>query len=155
MATVYMLIGVPAAGKSTWIAKQPFDWGKTVIVSTDNYIERVAKQQVSTYNAMFADHINDATKEMGATLRHAVKHGLDIVWDQTNTTAKSRTKKLSQLPDSYKKVAVVFPTPESAVHTQRLQSRQGKTIPDNVMRGMINGFEMPTSAEGFDEIKVL
>jgi hypothetical protein len=33
-----------------------------------------------------------------------------------------------------------------------LASRPGKNIPDYVVRSMIDGFEMPTLAEGFVEI---
>lgn len=155
MPTLYMLIGVPASGKSTWIATQPFDWNKTVIASTDGYIDRIAKQNASTYNAMFKSHFDDATKEMGATVRHAIANGLDIVWDQTNTSVKGRASKLAMFPKDYKKVAVVFPTPNKEELARRLASREGKNIPDHVMRSMIDSLATPSSAEGFDEIKVL
>ena len=155
MPTVYMLIGVPASGKSTWIAAQPFDWNKTVIASTDAYIERVAKQRGLTYNDVFRDVIAQADVEMMEKVKEAVAHGLDIVWDQTNTGAHNRAKKLALIPDSYKKIGVVFPVPEPVEHARRLDSRVGKRIPPWVMRNMLNNFDMPTSKEGFDEIKVL
>ena len=39
MPTVYVLVGIPGSGKSTWISQQ--DWAKDcVIASTDNSIEQ-------------------------------------------------------------------------------------------------------------------
>jgi predicted kinase len=155
MPTLYMLIGVPASGKSSWIASQPFDWTKTVIASTDGHIERVAKQLGKTYDDVFRATIAQADVAMMDNVRDAVQHGLDIVWDQTNTGAHNRAKKLALLPASYKKVAVVFPTPEPVEHARRLDSRVGKRIPPWVMRNMLDNFDMPTAKEGFDEVKVL
>lgn len=151
MPTVYMLIGVPGSGKSTWVAGQPWDWDRTVIASTDGYIERQAREQGTSYNALFKSLIKPATAHMDKTVKDAVKHGHDIIWDQTNTSAVSRKKKLDQLP-GYKKVAVVFPTPDDAEHTRRLGNRPGKSIPDAVMAQMKQHFEMPTEDEGFAEI---
>lgn len=150
-----MLIGVPGSGKSTWIANQPFDWARTVIASTDGYIDQKATELNSTYSAVFKDHIKDATASMRESVQHAVNHGLDIVWDQTNTTAKARRAKLAPFPPTYKKVAIVFTTPEAKEHAVRLASRPGKHIPDNVIADMIAGMEMPTAAEGFDRLLVL
>jgi gluconate kinase len=78
-------------------------------------------------------------------------NGLDVIWDQTSTTVKSRMKKFNTLP-KYEHIAVVFKTPDAEELARRLASRPGKNIPDNVMRTMINGFEMPTEEEGFKEI---
>jgi hypothetical protein len=47
---------------------------------------------------------------------------------------------------------VVFKTPEPEELERRLDSRPGKSIPWNVMQGMISGFKMPTLEEGFDEV---
>ena len=77
--------------------------------------------------------------------------GKDIIWDQTSTTLASRARKFNMLPD-YEHIAVVFRTPESEELAKRLASRPGKNIPDYVVRTMIDGFEMPTLAEGFIEI---
>lgn len=148
----YILVGVPGSGKSTWIANQPFDWNKTVIASTDNYIERQAKEQGKTYNDVFKAEMPGAIKHMANTVADAVKQKLDIVWDQTSTTVAARAKKLRMLTPDYKKIAIVFNTPEAKEHDRRLASRPGKAIPDQVMSGMKKNFVMPTREEGFDEV---
>jgi hypothetical protein len=52
----------------------------------------------------------------------------------------------------YKKIAVVFETPDSFELARRLASRPGKSISDAVMASMTSIFQMPTTEEGFDEI---
>lgn len=152
MPKVYMLVGVPGSGKSTWIANQPFDWNNTVILSTDNYIERVAKSQGKTYSDIFQDTIKDAEANLQASLKDAIKNGHDIIWDQTNTTAKNRQRKLQSFPKEYEKIGVMFPVPASAELKRRLGNRPGKNIPDHVMQSMISSLQEPTEAEGFDKI---
>jgi predicted kinase len=152
MAKCYILIGVPGSGKSTWIHQQPFDWTKTVVASTDDYVEREAKKQGKTYSEVFKNAMPCAVKHMADTVREAVAAGADIIWDQTSTTALSRAKKFRILPDNYEVIAVVFSTPDDQELQRRLKSRQGKDIPQGVMHSMISGYQAPTKAEGFDEI---
>jgi predicted kinase len=150
MATVYVLVGVPGSGKSTWIQNQ--DWARDcVVVSTDAFVEQEAKRQGRTYNEVFDDYMPTAVKLMADQVVAAREAGQDIIWDQTSTTVASRRKKFAMLPN-YHAVAVVFPTPEPAELERRLASRPGKSIPWNVMQGMISGLKVPTEDEGFDEI---
>lgn len=152
MPTLYVLVGVPGSGKSTWIAKQPFDWNNTVIASTDNYVEKVAKQQGKTYNDVFKDAMPAAIGDMMRTVKDAVKNNYNIVWDQTSTSVAARKKKLVAVPDTYRKVAVVFSTPEKKEHERRLGNRPGKVIPADVLHQMQSTMTIPTKAEGFDDI---
>jgi predicted kinase len=150
MPKCYQLIGVPGAGKSTWVENQ--EWSKDcVIVSTDNHVEVQAKIQGKTYNDIFKDFMPVAVKMMADDVVKAREAGRDVIWDQTSTTVKSRTKKFNMLPD-YEHIAVVFATPDPEELDRRLGSRPGKNIPWNVMQGMIKHFEMPTEEEGFKEI---
>ena len=147
MPTLYMLIGVPGSGKTTWIKNNKHD---AVVASTDLYIERYAMKTGKTYNDMFKELIGAATDQMNKDVAHAVQEKKDIIWDQTNLTAKSRKSKLSKIPKDYRKVAVFFPVPSDL--RDRLASRPGKTIPDPVILSMINQLQPPTKEEGFDEI---
>jgi predicted kinase len=150
MPTLYVLVGVPGSGKSTWIAQQ--DWARDcAVVSTDNFVEDYAKQVGSTYSEVFDDYMPTAVKLMAEAVVAAREAGRDIIWDQTSTTRGSRRKKFTMLPE-YHSVAVVFPTPNKEEHARRLAGRPGKKIPWNVLNGMISGFQMPTLEEGFDEI---
>ena len=150
MPTVYMLVGVPGAGKSTWIRNQ--DWAKDcAIVSTDTHVEQEAQRQGKTYNEVFEDYMPTAVGLMAQEVVNACEAGQDIIWDQTSTTVASRKKKFNMLPN-YHAVAVVFSTPEPAELERRLASRPNRNIPWAVMQGMISSLKLPTEAEGFDEI---
>ena len=153
--TAYILVGVPGSGKSTWIANQMIDWNTTVVASTDDYVAQEALRQDKTYNDVWQDSMPDAVRHMAQTVRDAVRDGLNIVWDQTSTAVPARAKKLRMLPKNYRKIAVVFPTPDDKELSRRLANRPGKNIPESVMRQMISGFVMPTKEEGFDEIRVI
>jgi predicted kinase len=88
---------------------------------------------------------------MATEARDAFAADKDVVWDQTSTSVKPRAKKLRMAPAHYTKIAVVFKTPPSALHAKMLD-RPGKTIPEYVMRSMIDNFVYPTVEEGFDKI---
>ena len=65
MPTIYMLIGVPASGKSTWVEQNK---GNALVISTDNLIEAYAANLGKTYNEVFKEQIKIATK---IALEHA------------------------------------------------------------------------------------
>lgn len=150
MATVYVLVGVPGSGKSTWIQNQ--DWARDcVVVSSDEFVELYAREQGKTYNEVFDDYMPTAVMLMAEKVVCAREQGKDIIWDQTSLTEKSRRRKFNMLQD-YNHIAVVFPTPDRDELARRLASRPGKNIPDGVMKSMIRGFQLPTEDEGFTEI---
>ena len=150
MPKCYQLVGVPASGKSTWVANQ--SWTKDcAYISTDHYVEEFAKARGKTYNQVFRAVMPDCVRHMTADVVNARVADQDVIWDQTSTTVGSRARKFRMLPN-YEHIAVVFAVPESAELARRLISRLGKNIPDHVMSSMIKGFEQPTEAEGFMEI---
>jgi len=152
MPTFYMLIGVPASGKSTWRASNAKG---AEVISTDDIIEKIAASQDKTYDDVFKDNIKAATNIAERRVKSAFDDERDVVWDQTNLTRKSRASKLAMVPKHYKKVAVYFPTPHPEVHKKRLAGRPGKTIPNYVLDSMTKSLEPPTKAEGFDEVIVV
>ena len=147
---LYVLVGVPGSGKSTWIKNQKWT-GNCVIVSTDEFVEDYAKSIGKTYSEVFTDYMPTAVNLMAAKVVDARDSQKDIIWDQTSTTVKSRERKFNMLPE-YHKIAVVFKTPEHKEFVRRLMSRPGKEIPEHVIASMIDGWEEPTLEEGFDEI---
>jgi predicted kinase len=150
MPKCYQLIGVPGAGKSTWVKDQIWALGLTV-VSTDAFVEEYAREHGKTYSEVFLDYMPIAVRLMANQALICQANGLDVIWDQTSTTAVSRIRKFNTLP-KYEHIAIVFPTPDLDVLKERLASRPGKDVPWEVVQGMIDNFEMPTEEEGFKEI---
>ena len=150
MPKCYQLVGVPGAGKSTWVNSQ--EWAKDcAYISTDHHVERQAEFEGKTYNEVFKDFMPYAVKMMADDVVKAREAGKDIIWDQTSTTVASRARKFNMLPD-YEHIAVVFKTPELSELHRRLKSRPGKNIPPHVMVQMIKGWDEPELDEGFSEI---
>jgi predicted kinase len=150
MNKLYVLVGVPASGKSTWISDQIWTLGLT-IVSTDAFVEDYARLQGKTYSEVFDEYMPTAVELMTEQVVRARELNHDIIWDQTSTTIATRAKKLRMLPDYYA-IAIVFRTPDRATLDERLNSRAGKLVPSHVVDGMINNWEEPTEDEGFKEI---
>lgn len=150
MKTAYILVGVPGAGKSTWVKNQ-FWASDCVYISTDTYVDKHAQDQGKTYNEVFKDYMPTAVSLMAQAVVDASKNDQSIIWDQTSTSVKSRKKKFQMLP-GYKMIAVVFSTPNKEELAKRLASRPNKNIPQEIVDSMIDNFEMPTREEGFDEV---
>ena len=150
MPKLYMLIGVPCSGKSSWHCNQ--EWLQdAVYISTDKHVDTHAKILDKTYSEVFTDFMSSAVQMMVAEVELAREAGRDIVWDQTSTTIESRTRKFNMLPDYYA-IAVVFRTPPRDELDVRLSSRPGKHIPKLVIDGMIKNWDEPEIDEGFREI---
>lgn len=152
--TLYMMIGTPYSGKSTWIHKQVLKNGnyEFMIVDTDTWIEGRAKALGRTYGEVIKSEMPDAKRLMDHQLRNAIKDNKDIYWDQTNMTVKSRKEKLKKVPDHYDKVAVVFKSPQGEELERRIAMRKNKFIPSHVLQTMAASYQEPTYAEGFTQI---
>jgi len=154
MPECVFLCGIPCSGKSTYAEKLktiPY-WSNSVILSTDNYIEKYAKRVGQTYNEVFDDVIPDATRELEIEFNWAKSKGRNIIWDQTNLSVKTRRKKLSKLPSIYKRGVVYFTVSlEDAL--ERNKHREGKFIPESILKRMWHQFEIPTLEENFDYVE--
>ncbi len=147
---LYMLVGIPASGKTTWSNNQSFS-DDCVIISTDQYVEEYAAQTGKTYTEAFQEYMPIAVDRMADAVIDAREAGRNIIWDQTSTSIGTRAKKFRMLPNYYA-IAVVFPIPERQELERRLASRPNKIVPIDVVDRMIGNWEEPTLEEGFMEI---
>ena len=148
---IVMLCGIPCSGKSTYVNKLlTYEyWENSIILSTDNYIEEQAKRLGMTYNEVFQDCIDEATRQLEMSFVGVKEEGKRIIWDQTNLSIKTRKKKLTKVPSIYKRTVVWFQVDlEEAL--KRNETREGKFIPESILKRMYHQFEIPTLEEGFD-----
>ena len=148
---LYMLVGVPGSGKSTWVKNQEFWMSKCAYISTDMWVEMEAERRGVTYSEIFQEYMPKAVELMVNHVELARDKGMDIIWDQTSTTITSRVKKFRMLPEYYT-IGVVFRIPKPEELQRRLANRPGKVIPSDVLQSMIDGWEEPTKDEGFNQI---
>jgi predicted kinase len=146
-----ILVGVPASGKSTWVQENMSEnkW----VVSTDNIIESLATRYGFTYNEIFKETIRFADMVMVKHMIMNAEIGYDLIIDRTNLSEKSRRQYITKLKKyGYTFDAVDFETPEKEEWNRRLNSREGKTIPAEVLKKMQDSYEIPLHSEGFENI---
>lgn len=149
---LYVMVGIPGSGKSTYVNVIKMNMPDAVVLSTDDYLEEKAVELGSTYAEVFDTHYKEAEKNIHVQLKDAVKKGLPVIWDQTNLRIKKRKTILSYFPDDYKTIGV-FVNTSLDVAIARAESRAiatGKVIPKGVIVSMYNGKEAFAEDEGFD-----
>lgn len=149
---VFILSGLPASGKSimaTRIEKLYRDDGLSVFVySTDTILEERGKELNKTYNEIFKDYIDEATKIVNSKLKTALKNNVDIIiWDQTNLSFRKRRRIDQVIPKHYIRSYHAFVPPtideDKKIWRDRLSSREGKSIPDHILVSMLKSYEIP------------
>lgn len=159
MKTCYVMVGLPGLGKSTLVQKMIESDPDAFVYSTDNILERTAEQLGKTYDEVFEKHIKSAQTEADIWLAEAMKNGLDIIWDQTNTGVKKRKRIIDKMKRAGYNVECVCICPPEMGHFDdlkswvwRLKTRPGKTIPPNIMKSMTDNYVEPNTFEGFRKI---
>jgi predicted kinase len=148
MPTCYIMVGLPGVGKSTYIRA---NLSNMVVHSSDQIIEDYAQSINSTYDDVFRDYIDEATKIFKQNVQDSIKNNESFIVDRTNLTKKSRRAILSSLPKKYSLKAIVIEV-DDIIHTKYLNSRKTKTIPQSVIDNFKTIFEFPTTDEGFVDI---
>jgi len=155
---VIVLVGAPASGKTTaremaadiWTGANSFHY------STDDAVDAIAAAQGVNYDDVWKDNIKAVTNKANMAVTDAIAANQNVIWDQTNMTAKKRGKILNLFPDAYRKECICILPPytdkQNLELDRRLAMRSGKNIPDFVMENMLNSFVLPDMNEGFDRV---
>jgi predicted kinase len=103
MQRVYILIGVPGAGKSTWAASVAAHRENTVIINRDS-IRTMIKGK---YN--FVPALEPLVSEMSQhAIFAALKRGYDVIVDECHITREKRWKTVDYIRSNHPEVAIGF-----------------------------------------------
>ena len=154
MKTLVVLIGLPLAGKST-LTKRLLNEGYSV-VSNDSIVEAIGTGS-NFQEKLESVSVGEVHHYLMQHLYHLIDNGENILIDQTNLTADTRSHWLDKVSGDYRKVAVFVEVTvdEALKRNQQRFTESGKLIPEDVIRDMHSRIEMPTADEGFDEIHVI
>ena len=143
MNKLFMLVGLPASGKTT-CGKRLAEVEDALIVSSDEIRKELLGDQ------------NDQTKneEIFKEVESRIINGLkekNVIYDATNINYKRRMAFLQKIKD-VEKIALLIATPYDEC-IERNNKRERK-VPEDVIKRMYYNFYIPQYYEGFDEIRI-
>ena len=148
---LYILIGVPGSGKSTWAEKHLSSFeGKTSYISRDAIRFLLVKE-----NEPYFSHEKEVYNEFIRQIKSDLETCDVVIADATHITKGSRRKLFISLGDSLKDVeiiAMVIKTDLNTILKQNAQRKGRSCVPEEDIRKYYNVFRMPELEEGFDEI---
>ena len=142
---LYITIGIPGSGKSTWSEKFCKENGY-IRLSTDEYRKKLfgdvdcQTKNKELFEALYSD------------LKQCLKNGQNVVFDATSITKADREKIFTYLKDveDLKIYAAYFPV-SLEVSFERNRKRE-RHVSEDVIKMMYEKLNPPTLDEGFTEI---
>lgn len=145
MPVLYVMVGIPGSGKTTWIKEH---LPNTISVSTDDIREQ-----------LFGDAANQSHPELVfdeyyRRIGQALAAGMNVVADATNTTCKARASifKKVKIPEGTVTLAVHIDTPLEVA--RKRNTNRSRVVPDEVLVRMHNQLDKcpPQREEGFNKV---
>lgn len=145
MATLTMLVGIPASGKSQWAAEHS---NRAVVVSSDAIRKELYGDEAIQGNGA------EVFRIVNERIADALRAGKDCILDASNLHRKYRTEMLKNLravAGDFIAIAQIFAVPYE-ICLERNSSRK-RVVPEGVMERMYKSFTLPHKSEGFQYIK--
>lgn len=148
MKRLYMLVGIPASGKSTW-AKTQSD-KDVVYICLDKIREKLYGDE-NIQGEWSEINIELTTQLLNAIKDNKVK---TVVYDATNVKSKYRKEFLNKWGDNFnEKCAVYFPP--DLERSKKWNKQRDRQVPEKVIERMYDNIEKPTKEEGFNVVITL
>lgn len=145
---LYLMMGVPGSGKSTY-AKNILKYGD-IYVSRDEIRYSLLTDEDDYFakeNEVIKTFIESIDKSLGME-----EYCGDVFADATHLSPKGRAQVLNQLKNK-DRVSVIYLDIPLNVILERNAKRAGRAlVPEDVVRRMYNSIQLPTRAEGIESI---
>lgn len=150
---LWLMIGVPGSGKSTWIKNHRSLFAEeSAVISRDEIRFSMVKEDEEYFSKekeVFAEYVAQTIKSL--------ENNVDTILDATHLNGSSRGKILRALKDNLNGVeinAIVIDTPLDRTIKQNDMREGREFVPISVIRRMNCQMTLPTLAEGFDHIYI-
>ena len=146
--TIYIAVGLPGSGKSTY-AKN-FIKGKDIEYLSSDELRAVfgKSEEDQTVTPLVFGHIKRKVDEY-------LKNGKNVLVDATSVNRRERADYINTAKKyGAKVVALVFKMDRAGLiaRNQKRGSEGGRVVPDWVIDKMLAKYEEPSTSEGIDEV---
>lgn len=148
---LYLMIGVPGSGKSTYV--------KNILKDGDIYISRdeIRYSLLTEEDDYFAKE-NEVIKTFIDNIDKSLvneEYCGDVYADATHLSSKSRAQVLNKLKNKDKVSVIYLDIPLNIILERNAQRKGRALVPENVVRRMYNSIILPTKAEGIEELIII
>lgn len=149
MSKLYIMMGIPGSGKSTWCEEN--------ISNKDNYVsrDRVRFGLLKAGDSYFSKE-NEVYKEFVNIINRKLMTNKEVYVDQTSLDSRARRKLLNSLqvkPDEVHVIWLKTPLQKSLLYNAK---RKGlERVPDHSIIQMHSRLERPTWSEGIKYLHII
>ena len=144
--TFTMCVGIPGAGKSTWLENNKEELN-FIIHSSDAIREELGDVNDQSKNELVFNILHKRIKD-------DLLNGNNVVYDATNLSRKRRmnfiNNELKNIP--CRKICVLFATPVECC--KKNNANRERKVPEEVIDRMVRNFEVPCKQEGWDSVRI-
>lgn len=146
MNKLFMMIGIPASGKTS-LAEQIAKSEDAEIVSSDS----IRKELYGDENIQ--GDSNEVFKTVEDRIINGLKNNRNMIYDATNINYKRRMAFLQKIRKlKIEKIAIMVATPYEQCLIRN--SQRERQVPEEVMKRMYFNFYVPQYFEGWDDIQI-
>lgn len=145
---IYVMMGLPASGKSTH-ANKLCEGNKNIVIHSS---DKLRKELYGDENSQ--EHNAELFVELHRRIKKDLLNKKNVIYDATNISKKRRIAFLSELKNvKCEKICVCLMTPYETC--LRLNYMRDRVVPEEVIKRMYMNWCPPALNEGFDDIKLI